>query len=716
MKVDILLLICALLLWTSTLTGQDTWHAKLCSENIQLDGQLNESCWKEALVCDEMISFLPEFGQTLPYRTEVYLTYNRDNLFIAFQCFDPNPENIKGTITARDQIKMEDWVCVNMDPFNDQQSLLAFYSNPLGIQMDSRSSANQEDLGADFVFHTKGKRTDTGYTVEMQIPFKSLRYNRKKPVVMGMIFERRIHHLSTQGTYPPLDPQKGMNFLTQMKPIVLENIEHYTLLEILPALTYSRLLQASSGSLNVTRSRPEFSLTGKVGLSSQLSLDLTYNPDFSQVESDAGQIEENQRYSLFYKEKRPFFQEGKESFSIAAVSEHGSFQSVVHTRQIANPLVGAKLSGKISNKSRLAILYSLDENHAFADSSGRYSNFMIGRYQYALNKDSYLGLAMTTREDPDQYNRLAGADGRFRLGDESAIEFNVFGSLSTTPNDKSKNGLIGTVSYNKENEKNSVRFELQHIGQDFITRAGYLQRNGINRLSLSYKPNFYFDQSFFRKVSIMSFGILSEDIPSGLLEHDLGLGTEVAGNRSSTFITFINLSSEVYLHKRFNTNSYHLIGMSQILPKLLINVDYRFGNSIRYVSDPYSGYGNKGNLMLNYQPITNFQTGLTITYADFYRHSDQLKDFDYTILRFKNTYQVNKYLFFRIILEYNTFEEALTADALASFTYIPGTVIHLGYGSLYNQKSWTGHEYQPGDKWTEMTRGLFFKASYLFRN
>lgn len=711
-----LLLPLLLLLPVISAVAQETLKPTKTHEPITIDGELNESAWANSLVTNDLTSYSPEFGKPLAYSTEVYFTYDSENLFFGFKCFDPNPERIKATMSARDQIRLEDWVCINLDPFNDQQSLFAFYSNPLGIQMDSRASSNNEDTGADFVFYSKGVLTNWGYQVEISIPFKSLRYKRSDYVSMGVIFERRIHRLSTQGTFPALDSQKGMNFLTQMLPVELKGIKHYTLMEILPAVTYSRLSSHNDGLMQVVRNKPEISLTGKLGISSQLSLDLTYNPDFSQVEADAGQIEENQRYSLFYAEKRPFFQEGQESFNIAAVHMFGSLQSVVHTRQISNPILGAKLSGKISSKSRIAVLYSLDEPYSEFTDSANYSNFFIARYQYALKKDSYVGMVFTDREDPDQYNRLAGIDGRFRMNDASAIEYHFFGSAGTEPGGKQNIGSIGTLSYIQQNKNRNLRAEIQHIDRDFNTRTGYIQRNGINRLFLNYKPNFYLENKFFTKISPMFFGIVTQDLFSSLWERDYGFGIELMGERSTILNIFLDPSNEVFLSHLFRTNSIHFRGFSQILPSLFVRINYRYGELVRYTSNPYGGIGHKGNIDFIYQPITDFKTELSLNYSDFYKLSDGVKDFDYLIIRSKNTYQVNKYLFFRIIAEYNSFSQELSTDFLASFTYIPGTVIHLGYGSLFERKYWDGQYYQPGSEFMELKRGIFFKASYLFRN
>ena len=144
-------------------------------------------------------------------------------------------------------------------------------------------------------------------------------------------------------------------------------------------------------------------------------------------------------------------------------------------------------------------------------------------------------------------------------------------------------------------------------------------------------------------------------------------------------------------------------------------VHFRQGRLIRYVVNPYTGKGNNTTVQLIYQPSENINTSLTVNYADFYKLSDNSRDFNYTIIRSKNTYQLNKYLFFRAIFEYNTFNKDLSTDFLASFTYIPGTVIHIGYGSLYEKVEWDGMNYIESDNFLETKKGLFFKASYLWR-
>ena len=137
---------------------------------------------------------------------------------------------------------------------------------------------------------------------------------------------------------------------------------------------------------------------------------------------------------------------------------------------------------------------------------------------------------------------------------------------------------------------------------------------------------------------------------------------------------------------------------------------------IRYVSNPYSGFGNYAQGSVLFQPSDKIKTEFLVSYSDFTRKTDKEKEYDFTIFRSKNTFQVNKFLFFRLIVEYNTFHKSLSGDFLASFTYIPGTVVHFGYGSLFEKVKWDGEFYVPGSSFLETKRGIFFKASYLWRS
>ncbi|TAK56857.1 MAG: hypothetical protein EPO24_10555, partial [Bacteroidetes bacterium] len=302
------------------LYGQEPVKPLRIDSTPTIDGILDEPFWTQATLSTNFKTWAPDFGKEPTGQTEALMAYDSENLYFALRCFDSERDKIKTSVAERDKIIPDDWVCLNIDTFNDQQALTAFYINPNGIQADSRFAANNEDFSIDYVWYSAGRFDDKGYTIEVQLPLKSLRYSDDETVTMGIVFERYVSRQSEHSTYPPLDPAKGFSFLTEMMPIEYHNLEHYTLVEILPAVTYSYKSSLQNGRLEKDESKPDFSLTTKYGLTSQLILDGTINPDFSQVESDAGQVDVNLRTDLFYSEKRPFFLEGNENFRLAATN------------------------------------------------------------------------------------------------------------------------------------------------------------------------------------------------------------------------------------------------------------------------------------------------------------------------------------------------------------------------------------------------------------
>jgi hypothetical protein len=174
-------------------------------------------------------------------------------------------------------------------------------------------------------------------------------------------------------------------------------------------------------------------------------------------------------------------------------------------------------------------------------------------------------------------------------------------------------------------------------------------------------------------------------------------------------------ATEIFLGRRFDTSGLSIQSSSQVSKKLYLLGQYRRGNAIRYTDEPFQGYGNRAVGNVIYQPSEQFKLNFSLTYADLFRRETKDKVFDYAIGRGVLTYQMNKYLFFRGIVEYNTYREELLTDLLASFTYIPGTVVQFGYGSLYDKPEGVEAEPRGADRFLEMKRGLFFKASFLWR-
>ena len=679
-----------------------------------IDGVLDDAVWAQAPSETGFKTWRPDIGKDMQEKTVVYYAYDRDNLYFAYRCYDHEPSKIKASVAARDTINQDDWICLNIDTFNDQQSFYAFYVNPLGIQADSKFEANQEDYTIDIVWFSAGRIDAEGFTAEVRIPFKSLRYRHREPVEMGIILERHISRLSEAGTYPGLDPTRGLDFLTQMRPLHFTDIKHYTLLEILPAFTYGDSSLMNQGTLEPQKARSDFSLTAKYGLTSQLVLDGTINPDFSQVESDAGQVEFNLRYTLFYPEKRPFFLEGREKFVLAASESGNPLESVVHTRTIVDPLLGFNLIGKLSPKDTLASIYALDKLEPGSEQD--YAHVTIVRFKHALSDDSFIGGIWTGRFTGSRYNIVAGSDGYIRLGPTSTIAFQALvGQTKPAGQTDEVEGHALNLQYYHATRDQAFEVTLQDLGKDFFTETGYLTRNGLTRLKIGFMPMIYPKSRTFLRIDPIFHTINIRDKFSGLLETQDTFYLRLVLPRNTTLVTGGGYQTEVFGGQRFGRSFFRLSGSSQISKQLLLDAYYLYNQKIRYISAPYQGRGSDATFGVTYLPSEKLNFSLALAYSNFIRSSDGTKETDYAIIRSQNTYQVNKYLFFRAIGEYNSFYKRLMTDLLASFTYIPGTVVHVGYGALYEKLAWNEAEYIPADRFLETKRSFFFKLSYLWR-
>lgn len=691
-----------------------------------IDGILDDDVWKEAPFVTNFKTFIPDFGKEASQKTEAYMAYDRENLYFAYKCYDTEPEKIKGSVTNRDNISSNDWICLNLDSFNDQQSLYGFYVNPYGIQMDSRYANNVEDLGFDMVWYSAGKINNEGWVAEFSIPLKSIRYSDSNPVEMAVFFERRISRFSEQSSFPEFDPQKGFAILTQMTPMIYYDLEHYTLLEILPAVTYNQQYAIDKGELASTESKGEVSLTAKYGITSDLILDGTYNPDFSQIEADAGQVDVNLRSNLFYEEKRPFFLEGSEVFKLGAtaMTEIDPVRTIVHTRNIVDPLTGIKLSGKLSKKITISSLYAMDElKGSLLNPEDDYAHFGIFRLKRAFEDDGYIGGVFAGRELKNSHNRIAGLDGMFRLNKSAVLEYNGLFSFTKYEDGSTKNGeyTLG-LKYYFETRDFDYGITYKDISKDFNIESGFLTRTGVQTITGLIRPKIFTESEIFRRFTFEGFTAHTRDKFSDQWEtfNHASLGILLPGNLQTSFKYIY--STEIFFGQKFNTGGYQISGGGWFNKLFYLNLLYKKSDAIYYptsptaINLPYQGNSNRFTATLNFLPTENLTTEFSFIYYDFYRESDNEKIYDYPLSRVKISYQLNKHLLFRGIAQYNGFREELLTDFLASFTYIPGTVFHLGYGSLYEKIKWVNDRYENSEDLLETKRGFFLKVSYLWRN
>src|SRR5437016_3040744 len=275
------------------------------------------------------------------------------------------------------------------------------------------TSASGEQFEADLLWDSVGRVTDDGYVVEIRLPLQTIRVSGGDQVRMGILFFRKISRTGVSYSWPEIPP--GEWVFENHAHLIFDNLKQPQLIEVLPSITYGiSQTRASPDRWNPVVNKADVGVSAKYGITSNITLDATINPDFSQVESDAFQVQVNQRFPIFYSEKRPFFMEGMGLFNIAGTGGDGNMRTAVHTRRIIDPFWGTKLTGT-AGKTTFGLLNASDENpedigNRGVSIAGQNKFFTIARATYVLRSSDYLGAIVTDTEHDGRHNRVAGGD------------------------------------------------------------------------------------------------------------------------------------------------------------------------------------------------------------------------------------------------------------------------------------------------------------------
>ena len=693
----------------------------------KIDGSLDDEVWQQCHpLSKDFITYNPMYGEVLPQKTVVFMAYDSENLYFAFHCYDTEPEKIKTSITRRDNQWRDDWVGLSLDSLGNKQYSYDLFANPNGIQGDILNSAvSGEDSSVDFVWYSAGRLTDDGYQVEMRIPLRSIRFKSGEEVKMGILFWRRISRLGMSGSWPDLKP--GYGLFNLHATAVYRNIKSPLNLELLPSVVYGRNNErANPDKWGETEVFNDIGIGIKYGITSSTTAEITINPDFSQVESDAFQVEVNQRYPIFYREKRPFFMEGADIFNFFTDSS-GYMPTAVHTRRIVNPNWGAKLTGSMG-KTAFGILAAGDQWPGLAwdsevnPSQGETANFTIARGKYSLSGDNYIGVLYSGREFAGGYNRVVGADFKQRFFTHHQARISFLQSYSQEPDGGNKtNGNNLNIIYEYYTKPLGIGASLEQYGTDFRMDSAFLKRTGVSSRWFWISPNFYPNQkkvSWLKRITLQFLAEHSHDYFTDMDDRYLCPQIFLYFTKQGYFRFTYVMYNESWVNQTFDKHFIYLNGGVQITKWLNLGGNYRRGDSIYYdMVNPYLGWGKSMGINFTLQPNDKLNQYFEYYYTDFYRKPDDEKIYEVNIINSHTTYQFNKYFFVRAILQYNSYQHNLLTDFLGSCTIIPGTVLHLGYGALYQKREWQQ------DLWVDngfgdmrnMKRSFFFKASYLWR-
>ena len=304
-----------------------------------IDGPRSTACSMMSVVgrspaARQWASYNPMRGEPAAETTDVWMAYDSEAVYFAFRCRDSQPQRIRTTISRRDNAFSDDWVGVSLDSSRAGQLAYHLFVNPSGIQMDAlQSGSTGEDFAPDWVWQSAGHVGTDGWSVEIRVPLENIRFRSGANVTMGVLFWRRLSRTGVSSSWPGMAPSQWV--FESNAPVVFDQLRSKRLLEMIPSATFSSNQSRKDVQLwNGTRARGDFGLSVKYGITSAVTLDATVNPDFSQVESDAFEVEVNQRFPIFFSEKRPFFMEGLGLFNLAGAGGDSSMRTAVHTRKI----------------------------------------------------------------------------------------------------------------------------------------------------------------------------------------------------------------------------------------------------------------------------------------------------------------------------------------------------------------------------------------------
>lgn len=696
----------------------------LVSEGPRIDGALDDPVWdRSPLPIGEWLSYNPLYGSKLPQQTQVWAIYDNTGLYFAFHCMDPEPDKIKSSISRRDMVWKDDWVGISLDSLGSHQSAYEFFVNPNGIQGDVlNSSTAGQDPAPDWVWISSAKRTDDGYTVEMHIPFKSIRFSSGAEVRMEILFWRRVSRLGISASWPDLPP--GKSIFTRRAPILLRDVNQPLTLEVIPNITYSlRQIHSSPGNWS-SNSNSDAGFTLKYGITSSVTLDGTFRPDFSQVESDAFQMEVNQRYPVFYNEKRPFFMEGMGTFDLSGVGSDSNMRTAVHTRRIVDPQFGAKITGT-AGKMTFASLVAFDQApgnvEAFDPLYGKKKNFNIIRMLYSIGKGSYVGALMTDTELGDGNNRVIAGDVSLRLGAHQQLTATAIATKSLDYDGyNNRNGMAGQVYYAYRTKRQTFASQIEHYDKDFKMDTAFYNRTGITTHWTYYSHNFYPDEKrygWFKKLQPFIWFQMGRDRVQGGNERFLLGGIEMNFTRQGFLRMDLGQGSESWAGRTFNTRKVGISGSGQLYRWLNLSGRINFLRSIYYdPTNPFSGHARDFQIGCSFQPNSKLNLAIDYNRAIFDRASNGQRIFTVDIINTTIAYQFNRNFFIRAIERYDSSQKRLMMDYLASFELVPGTVAHAGYGALFEREDLNSKQHASEyTSYLNTQRGFFFKLSYLYR-
>lgn len=733
-----------------------------------IDGHLDEQVWSRAAQLTGFSQYQPVDGRPAEEPTEVRVWYGADAIYFGIKATEIHGDVVHATQANRDDIASEDHVQILLDTDNGSQIAFLFGVNPLGVQQDGTRSSQfaggaggasatgggfrninpldgTVDLNPDYAFESKGRLVPGGYEVEVRIPFKSLRYQDGDVQTWGIHILRRIQHSGFQDSWVPA-LRASANFLAQSGSLEgLHDMHRGLVLEMTPTFT-GRVDGSQRVNGHEYVSRGDFGGDARWGVRQNLTLNATVNPDFSQVEADVGQVLLNERFALFYPEKRPFFLDGLELFDTP--------NQLIYTRRIVGPTGGLKLAGKLAGINVASMLVQDDQVNSWAGRANPL--YGIARLRKDFGRKYTLGSVLTTREDGSNFSRLGGLDFRFYHSKLYFVQLQATQSW-TDSIASHRNGSLLQADWDRTGRQWGFHYTLRGVEPAFSAAAGFVNRTGVVQTNAFNRLSFYGEKGAFvetygtfiqlqRTWDYLNRRPVIESTEAVTPSATLRGGWQVSGA----------LSRNGFAYKQSDYSRYTISKAGVVAPFVVPGFE---GNQIagsfrittptlRFISassaitrgstpifrEAAEGTSTRLDGAIDLRPTLALRNSIQFSRLVLNRSRNGERFSSETIPRIKTEYQVTPSIFVRLVGQYaarsrsaledrngnailvggiadsGTRSNEFTMDWLFSYRSVPGTLVYVGYGSTMNEPS----EF----RFRELRRtsdGFFGKLSYLFR-
>jgi len=699
----------------------------------------------------------PADGAQPTQNTDVYLAYDPHNLYAVFVCWDTEPDKIRARMTRREDIFSDDSAEIMIDTFHDARRAYAFAANPFGIQWDALWTEGSIGTGLpgdysgfdpsfDTVWRSEGRLTGRGYLVLMAIPFKSLRFPNVENQEWGLILNRSIPRTNENLFWPRISNRIQGRFNQAALATGIDHISPSRNMQFIPYGLFRGFRDIDQRDPNNPffegrTFKPEIGLDSKFILHDKFVLDTTINPDFSQIESDQPQITVNQRFEVFFPEKRPFFMENSNYFTAPI--------NLVFTRRIVHPEYGLRLTGK-SGPWALGVFASDDRAPGEIvppsdPHSGDRATFTIARVSHDILDQSTIGAIYTDREFGGGYNRVGGGDANIKISQKWRLQ----GAAVTSSTLNTDGTYSAGPGYKLDAERTGRQLNVQALYLDyapgFDTETGFVNRVDIRQQNIN--ASYYWRPEGKTLISygptIQEFNIW--DHSGTMLENFVFPGMRVDLTRA-TWVNFHPFAYDnVYLRPkdysglsevtRYPQPFWGIEGSTSWFKQFDFTWFYVSGGGVNYNPAagrvPEIGHEDQANLTLTFHVSGRLRIDNAYLLEHIRERDSHLTAVTNHIARTKWNYQFTRELSARVILQYtallsNPLISALSptkqfnADFLITYLVHPGTAVYVGYNSdLQNIDrrlipTPTGLLTSP-DQFINDGRLVFVKVSYLFR-